>query len=64
MVVVVVEGNVGKVVVVGNVTEDAVEVKWLLSWSMATLPMSRSWAIILSTRYTHTRYTHTHTDVV
>ena len=39
---VVVNCNVGEVMVEGNVTEDAVEVKWLLSWSRATL--ARLWS--------------------
>ena len=39
---VVVNYNVGEVMVEGNVTEDAVEVKWLLSWSRATL--ARLWS--------------------
>ena len=39
---VVVNCNVGKVIVEGNVTEGAVEVKWLLSWSRATL--ARLWS--------------------
>ena len=51
MVAVAVEGNVGEVMVEGNVVvEDTFEGKWLLSLSRATLANSWSRAMLLRTR--------------